>query len=230
MCRIDVVLHARTEHHQGRRDRHQHHRVAHRHPHTEPARTRFGSASTPLSLRRVPSVVSAPDNSLRVSSRYIVMSGGTPLSRCANTGRRNRLASTPSSSSCFGRQLLQRGTGDQHAALTGAFHHPRGDVHVDPQPVGTDPLRPTGMDTDPHRSAYSPPPQRFSVRRARHNRCDRGDRIGEHRHDPVAHPLHHLTADIQQRRLDRLRDLAKQLEGGVVARAAAPTTRSRPGR
>ena len=100
---------------------------------------------------------------LRVSRRYMVISAGTPRSRCANIGRCTRLACTPRSSSCSGVSQLRRRAGDQHIALVGTFHHPDRDVDVDAEPVRSDALRPPSMDADPHCWGNIRPPQRFSV-------------------------------------------------------------------
>ena len=149
-------------------------------------------------------------------------SAGTPSCLAAKTCLRSRLASTPSDSKSSSAMPSNVACRHHQLAPGRPLHHPRGDVHVDAQPVRTDPLRPAGVDADPH-------PRRVAVHVKGFHRfpsLDRGGnrrrRLGEHRHDAVAHSLDDLAARLQQRRLDDLRDAAKEFERGVVARTQRP--------
>src|SRR5690606_15310548 len=81
-----------------------------------------------------------------------------------------------------------------HPTPGGAFHHPRGDVDVDPEPVRADVLWPPGVHPDPH-------PRRVAIDLNGFHRVlggqrgpDGGNRLGEHHHRPVPHPLDDAAA------------------------------------
>ena len=117
---------------------------------------------------------SIPGNGLRDFNRYMTRSAGTPSCLAAKTCLRSRLASTPSNSKSS--SAIPSNVACRHHQLTPGrpVHHPRGDIHIDAQPVRTDPLRPAGVDPDPH-------PRRVTVHVKGFHRFPSLDRGGNRR-------------------------------------------------
>ncbi|CNV75156.1 Uncharacterised protein [Mycobacterium tuberculosis] len=102
------------------------------------------------------------------------------------------------------------------------FHNPGGDVDVDAEPVGGQPLRPAGVDTDPHSRCIALHFKRLHSILGDEHGSQRDGRIAEHRHDPVAQPFDDVPAGVQEGGFDSPGHLPQQREGGIVTSVQRP--------
>ena len=171
-----------------------------------------------------------PGDCLRVLKRYMdKVRRHAVAALLVNTCRRIRFADKPSASKSSSEIRSSADCDTIKPALGGALHHPGGNVHVDTEPVRTDPLRSAGVHAGSHPRDITLHLNGFHCFQCGDHRPHRGRRVRKYRHDAVAHPLDDVAAGLQQRRFDDLCDPPQQLQGGSVA-GPATRTRSRPGR
>src|SRR6476660_1170333 len=118
--------------------------------------------------------------------------------------------------------LYQCGRGYHQLAPGGPLHHPCRDVDVHPEPVRTDPLWSAGVNAHPHPRCIAVHVNGFDRLTGSDCGAHRGDGFGKDGHDTVAHPLDDVTAGLQQRWLDDLRNAAQQPQCRLVSGPQRP--------
>src|SRR3954467_5312263 len=109
-------------------------------------------------------------------------------------------------------QLLEQLLRDEYLVGLGVLGQPRGDVHVDPQVVAADLARLAHVQAGAELRLVAVAFDLTEVVAAFLDRLERLGRLGEDRHHPVAQPLDHAAAAVGHRRLDRLADVAQQVD------------------